>query len=260
MSDSSDIDFSDDDAIFEQRKQQLIAEQQQQQLQFADPAFAAQFDPKSSTYHGNHDPRVVNANEGNKALPLELQKKYGVQSMKIEDMPDVQDNAFNEDPSQFGPIYVQLYSLRDQSLGLKRVLAKLQGLVQEYLRLVESEAPEQRKQNASTTLTDSISTIRLLLPKWSGTLAAVAAFDKDQLAEVGVKTPLGDFDVKKHVRETELIMTNISTMLQLTDSADQLAKEQDLYFNMKRIGTELMSRQQEIMATMKIVKKNYKKD
>lgn len=287
MSDSSDIDFSDDDAIFEQRKQQLIAEQQQQLAQsqspFADPAFAAQFDPKSPTYHGNYDPRVVNATGGNN-LPQELQKQYGKSSISIQDMPDINDNVFNEDPTQFGQLYTQLFKLRELSLDLKRVFARLQGLLQEYLRVTESsglaQLPQQPQPDNQSTqqkqltqrlvvatknLEIAMDSIKRLLGQWDGLVAPLSQYTKDELIAAGIKDgvfPYIDFDVKRHSRNINSTLTSIDTLMKINDTNEKLAQEQDLYFDMKRYTTELMARQQDVLATMKIVKKNYqvKKD
>jgi hypothetical protein len=256
MSDSSDIDFSDDDAIFEQRKQELIAEaKKDHDLQFADPAFRAQFDPSSPTYHGGADKRIVKVSqEQTNVLPAELQKYYGKATMSIEDMPDVNDDVFREDPAKYGPVYVILAKFREDSLELKKLISRLQTLLHEYLRLIEADITGAQLTNAITYLDMGTSTVSRVVKEFGPVVAKFKAFDKTTLSENGITQNLYDFDGNSHIREINNILNELEKFKGL-DKIDKLAKEQDLYYSMKRITSQMTIKQQEVLAQMKIVKK-----
>lgn len=119
MSDSSDIEWSDDESVLEQRKQELLGKSQgsaqAQDLGYCDPAFQAQFDPTSPTYHGGADTRPVDL--GGQRLPDELKSAYNGVDWK--QLPDSQ--PLEEDPKQFGTEYYTLFTIRQNSINIKRL-------------------------------------------------------------------------------------------------------------------------------------------
>ena len=117
MSDSSDIEWSDDDSVLEQRKQELLKQSQNGSNEpvFCDPAFQAQFDPKSPSYHGGKDARPVDL--GGQRLPAELQSSYG--NVDWKQLPNAA--PIEEDPKQFGLPYFKLFTMRQNSIETKRI-------------------------------------------------------------------------------------------------------------------------------------------
>lgn len=292
MSDSSDIDWDDDDTLLEQRKQELLQQHASNTTNnnrnddgpTAHPAFLAQFDPKSPTYHGGHDAKPIMINStGAMSVPRELQGQYGAQITSLHDLPDAPDDAppLVEDPAVFGPTYKALWNLREGSLGLKKLFHRFQTLVAAYIRAVEvydckiphtppaaeSYLPHMTPQGVTRKeVRAEIRTAREVLSSFMkdlgkrSTALRTGLTDPTLVAARITGANLVNYNLPQHLSDLEGICGVVEGVLfanELKDHDKILAAEHDLYYQMKVLSTALTTEQGKMLQELKAQKKLY---
>lgn len=118
----SDIDFGDDDAAFEQRRQELLRQAEAKSApaskgsaQTDDEAFRAAFDPKSNSYHGGLKTAVP---LGGQRVPVGMQDHANWR-----DLPEVASDA--PKPDAYGPVYEKLHNEREKLGHFKKTVVRI---------------------------------------------------------------------------------------------------------------------------------------